>query len=364
MSGPLVGLRVVELGGIGPGPHAAMMLADLGADVVRIERPNHGLGLPPGEQDWLLRGRRLVAADLKSPDGIATVIAMCEQADVFLEGFRPGVTERLGLGPDDLLARNPRLVYARMTGWGQDGPWPKVAGHDMNYIGLTGALYGIAPGRRPSGPADEPARRLRRRVHVPGPRHPCRPARARTSGRGQVVDAAIVDGVSVLAQMNWALRAGGVWGDRAVSNLLDGGAPFYSTYRCSDGGYLAVGSLEPQFYALLLEGLGLTDAGLPAQTDPEGWPVLRERFTQAFASRTRDEWAAVFAGTDACVSPILNWPEVAAHPHMAERGSVREIHGVVQAAPAPRFSRTIPDDPTPPPAEALTAKEALASWQD
>ena len=191
MSGPLAGLRVVELGGIGPGPHAAMMLADLGADVVRIERPSHGLrALPPGEQDWLLRGRRLVGADLKSPDDIATVIAMCEQADVFLEGFRPGVTERLGLGPDDLLARNPRLVYARMTGWGQDGPWAKVAGHDMNYIGLTGALLrDTRRDRRPAGPADEPARRLRRRVHVPGPRHPCRPARARhlrsRAGRGR-----------------------------------------------------------------------------------------------------------------------------------------------------------------------------------
>jgi alpha-methylacyl-CoA racemase len=284
-------------------------------------------------------------------------------ADVFIEGFRPGVTERLGLGPDDLLARNPRIVYARMTGWGQDGPWALKAGHDMNYIGVTGALYGMRA--EADGPPVPPYNLLGdfgggsmllvlgilAALHERG-----------TSGKGQVVDAAIVDGTSVLSQMHWALRAGGAWGDRPVANLLDGGTPFYTTYRCSDGGYMAVGSLEPQFYALLLEGLGLTDAGLPPQTDPKGWPVLREKFTEVFASRTRDEWAAVFADSDACVSPILNWPEVAEHPHIAARGSVREIHGVVQAAPAPRFSRTVPDDPTPPPADFISAADALKAW--
>ncbi|MGQ0843126.1 MAG: CaiB/BaiF CoA transferase family protein [Sporichthyaceae bacterium] len=364
MTGPLTGLRVVELGGIGPGPHGAMMLADLGADVVRIERRDGGLQLvPPGTLDWVLRNRRIVAADLKDGDDLAAILQMCDRADVLIEGFRPGVTERLGLGPDDLLARNPRLVYAPMTGWGQDGPLAQRAGHDLNYIGLTGALSAFRA--EPDGPPVPPVNLLGdfgggSMLLVQGILAALYERGA--SGRGQVVDAAIVDGVSTLAQMMWAFMAVGTWRDRPASNLLDTGAPFYSTYRCSDGGYVAVGSLEPQFYAALLAGLDLTDADLPAQTDPRGWPILRERFAELFASRTRDEWAAVFADTDACVTPVLSWGEAAEHPHLAERGTIAEFDGVRQAAPSPRFSRTVPDSPTAPPTARLSPADVLSHW--
>ncbi|MGQ0573786.1 MAG: CaiB/BaiF CoA transferase family protein [Pseudonocardia sp.] len=344
-AGPLAGLKVVELGGIGPGPHAAMILADLGADVVRIDRPG-GLRLGDGSRpDPTLRGRRTVAANLKDPAGRDAVLRLVERADVLLEGYRPGVTERLGVGPSDCHARNPRLVYGRMTGWGQDGPMAARAGHDINYISLTGALHAIGrAGQRPVPPlnlvGDFGGGSMLLVIGVLAALW-----EAQRSGQGQVVDAAMVDGASLLAQMVWGLLAHGHWRDERDVNLLDGHAPFYDTYTCACGGHVAVGALEPQFYAAMLAGLGVDAAELPAQYDQAGWPELRKRFAAAFESRTRDEWAAVFDGTDACVTPVLAFGEVAAHPHLAARATIVERDGVTQAAPAPRFSRTVTEVP-------------------
>jgi alpha-methylacyl-CoA racemase len=360
--GPLAGLRVVELGGIGPGPHAAMVLADLGADVVRVERPSGGLAVGDGDRDALLRNRRSVAADVKTPEGLALVLDLVERADVLLEVFRPGVAERLGVGPDACLARAPRLVYARMTGWGQDGPWAQHAGHDLNYLALTGALHAFG---RAGGPpvfpvnlvADFGGGSMLVLVGILAAL-----VERERSGRGQVVDAAMVDGVGLLSQMLWSLRGQGMWSDERGTNLLDGGAPFYDVYPCADGRYVAVGALEPQFYAALLTGLGLADARLPAQHDRGGWPALRAAFTEAFASRDRDDWVASFEGTDACVTPVLAADEVASHPHLAARGSLVEVDGVLQAAPAPRFSRTPADPPAPPGPRGGDARAVLADW--
>jgi alpha-methylacyl-CoA racemase len=360
--GPLAGLKVVELAGIGPGPHAAMILADLGADVVRIDRPAGGLRLGGTDApDPTLRGRRRVAANLKDPAGRETVLRLVERADVLLEGYRPGVTERLGVGPADCLARNPRLVYARMTGWGQDGPLSTRAGHDINYISLTGALHAIGrAGERPVPPlnlvGDFGGGSMLLVIGVLAALW-----EAQRSGKGQVVDAAMVDGASLLVQMVWGMRAQGLWADERQTNLLDGHAPFYDTYTCADGRHVAVGALEPQFYAALLSGLGLDGEELPAQHDREGWPVLRARFTEVFATRTRDEWAEVFAGTDACVTPVLAFDEVPKHPHVAARATIVERDGVPQAAPAPRFDRT----PTTLPGPATAPEnvdQILADW--
>ncbi|GAA1315140.1 CaiB/BaiF CoA transferase family protein [Pseudonocardia xinjiangensis] len=361
-TGPLAGLKVVELAGIGPGPHAAMILADLGADVVRIDRPSGGLQLgSPDTPDPTLRGRRLVAADLKDDAGRETVLRLVERADVLVEGYRPGVTERLGVGPADCHARNPRLVYARMTGWGQDGPLARHAGHDINYISLTGALHAIGrPGERPVPPlnlvGDFGGGSMLLVIGVLAALW-----EAERSGRGQVVDAAMVDGASLLSQMVWGFLAQKTWLDEPGVNLLDGGAPFYDTYTCSDGRHVAVGAIEPQFYTALLAGLGLTDAGLPPQFDRERWPETAERFAGIFATRTRDEWAAAFAGTDACVTPVLAFGEVAEHPHIAARRTIVENDGVAQAAPAPRFSRT-PPGLRGAAGSPETADEILADW--
>jgi alpha-methylacyl-CoA racemase len=363
MSGPLTGIRVLELGGIGPGPHAAMVLADLGADVVRVDRPSGGLAIvPPGQRDWQLRNRRLVSADLKSEDGRATVWSLLERADVLIEGFRPGVAERLGIGPDEVHARNPRLVYARMTGWGQDGPLAARAGHDINYIGLTGGLNAFrVAGSRPVPPlnmfGDFGGGSMFLVVGVLAAL-----LERWGSGRGQVVDANIQDGTSALLQVIWGMRAVGGWNDEPASNVIDTGRPFYDTYKCADGGYVAVGALEPQFYAALLDGLGLSGEDLPVQADEAGWPVLRERFAEVFAGRTRDEWAAQFADVDACVTPVLSFAEVPAHPHHVARGTIIELEGVPQAAPAPRFSRTLPDVPTPPAVAATPLDALLRDW--
>ncbi len=362
-SAPLAGLKVLELGGIGPGPHAAMMLADLGADVVRVDRPSGGLKVTPaGKVDWMQRGRRLVAADMKTDEGMATIRALLDAADVLIEGFRPGVAERLGVGPADAHASNPGLIYARMTGWGQQGPWAKVAGHDINYIGLTGGLNSFRSGDGPPVPpanmfGDFGGGSVFLVMGVLAALH----ERA-SSGLGQVVDANIVDGTSVLLQMVWSLRGAGLWSDTPASNLLDTGCPFYDTYECADGKYMAVGPLEPQFYAAMLDGLGLAGEDLPAQYDKSGWPVLRARFTEIYASRTRDEWAKHFDGTDGCVTPVLSFGEVASHPHNAERGTLIELGGIVQAAPAPRFSRSEPGTPSTPPTAATPLDEVLRSW--
>ncbi|MGH3721031.1 MAG: CaiB/BaiF CoA transferase family protein [Pseudonocardiaceae bacterium] len=362
MPGPLVGLRVIELAGIGPGPHAAMLLADLGADVVRIERPSGGLQRIPGAADQMLRGRRSVLLDLKEPGDRETLLRLVERADVLIEGLRPGVTERLGVGPADCHARNQRLVYARMTGWGQDGPLADRAGHDINYLALSGVLHAVGnAGGKPVPPMNLVGDFGGGSMFLVAGVLAALWERER-SGAGQVVDAAMVDGISVLAQMCWSLRACGLWSEARGTNLLDSGAPFYDTYACSDGRYIAVGALEPQFYAALLEGLGLTDANLPGQLDQAGWPVLRQRFTAVFASRTRDEWAAVFEGTDACVTPVLSFSEVPTHPHIAARGTVITLSGIPQAAPAPRFSRTHPARPTPPPNPGTDTVDVLADW--
>ncbi|MBL7496315.1 CoA transferase [Frankia sp. CNm7] len=360
--GPLTGLRVVELAGIGPGPHAAMVLADLGADVVRVDRPAGG-GVPGApSKDHLLRNRRSVVLDLKDPAGRDRLLALVERADVLIEGYRPGVAERLGIGPDVCLERNPRLVYGRMTGWGQDGPWARTAGHDLNYISVTGVLHAIGPkDGKPAVPLNLVGDFGGGSMFLLTGILAALWERER-SGAGQVVDAAMVDGAGILAQMMWAWRGTGFWSDERGVNVLDGAAPYYDTYVCSDGRYVAVGAIEPQFYAALLAGLGLADADLPGQNDRAGWPALRARFTAAFLARSRDEWAAVFDGTDACVTPVLTFAEVSSHPHMAARGALVTLDGIEQPAPAPRFSRTVPVTPALPPAAGADTEAVFADW--
>ncbi len=359
-TGPLRGIRVVEIAGIGPGPHAAMMLADLGADVIRIERPGGAASAGPRESDLLTRGRPSVALDLKKADAVAAVLSLVGTADVLLEGMRPGVAERLGLGPDDALARNPRLVYGRVTGWGQDGPSATVAGHDLNYIGVAGALHGL--GQEPGRP------------HFPGNLLGdfgggstylvigvlAALLEARTSGSGQVVDAAIVDGTAHLATMQASMLAGGVAREERSVGLLDGGAPFYDVYETADGRHLSVGALEPQFYAELVRLLELEDP--PGQGDLDRWGELRDRLTARFLERTQAEWAEVFEGTDACVAPVLPISEAARHPHVAARGTWVTRDGLNQPAPAPRFSRTAASLGTGPSAPGGDTREALTAW--
>ncbi|WP_424211018.1 CaiB/BaiF CoA transferase family protein [Streptomyces sp. BI20] len=339
-TGPLAGVRVVELAGIGPGPFAAMLLADLGADVVRVDRPGPaGLAIDPAH-DVTNRGKRSVLLDLKAADGPARVLDLVERADVLIEGFRPGVAERLGVGPEPCLARNPRLVYGRMTGWGQHGPLAHTAGHDISYIAVTGALGMIGdPDRPPAVPAnlvgDYAGGSLYLVVGILAAlRHAGLPG-----GTGQVVDAAIVDGTAHLTAMIHGMVAAGGWQDRRGANLLDGGCPFYGTYATSDGLYMAVGALEQRFYDTFTELLGIADRA-PARKDLAAWGELREAVAGAFASRTRAEWTEVFAGSDACVAPVLSLREAPEHPHLAARGTFTEHAGIVQPAPAPRFSAT------------------------
>ena len=335
MVGPLAGLRVVELGGIGPVPHAGMMLADMGADVVRIIRP----GSDPQSllDDFLLRGRALVGADLKSAADRTAILHLVRTADVVIEGFRPGVAERLGLGPVECSQVNPKVIYGRMTGYGQDGPLANTAGHDINYIGLTGALHTIG-GTDPVPPlnlvGDFGGGSMFLVTGVLAAlfeRH--------RSGSGQVVDAAIVDGTSVLMQMIWSFFKGGSWFDRRQDNILDGGAPYYRTYRCQDDRHVAVGALEPQFYSHLLAGLGIAATELPDRADHRNWPAIGERFSQTFATKSRDQWAQVFQDLDACVTPVLSLSEVADHPQMAARRSIDPTGDHREAVTAPKFSR-------------------------
>jgi alpha-methylacyl-CoA racemase len=303
-----------------------------------------------------------VAADLKQPAGRDLVLSLIERADVLIEGMRPGTTERLGVGPDECLARNPRLVYARMTGWGQDGPLAARAGHDINYISLTGALHAIGrAGQRPVPPLNLVGDYGGGSMFLVLGVLAALWERER-SGRGQVVDAAMLDGTTALLQLFWSMRGMGAWSDERDSNLLDGGAPFYDTYECADGGFVAVGALEPQFYAALLAGLGIDQADLPGQLDRAGWPLIRERLTAAFASRTRDEWAQAFAGTDACVTPVLTFAEAPRHEHIAARRTLTTLGDVVQAAPAPRFSRTQAGQPAAPPEPGTDTDAVLADW--
>lgn len=337
--GPLTGVRVVELAGIGPGPFAAMLLADLGADVVRVDRPGGtGLGIDPAH-DITNRNKRSVVVDLKSPGGPARVLDLAARADILIEGYRPGVAERLGVGPGACHARNPRLVYGRMTGWGQDGPLAPRAGHDIAYIAVTGTLGMIGePDAPPAVPAnllgDYAGGSLYLVVGVLAALH-----HARATGTGQVVDAAIVDGTTHLSAMIHGMLAGGVWQDRRGANLLDGGCPYYGTYETADGRYMAVGALEQRFYDEFTGLLGLAEhAG--ARTDHTRWGELREAVAARFKSRTQREWTAVFEGSDACVAPVLSLREAPHHPHLAARGTFTEHSGLTQPAPAPRFSAT------------------------
>ncbi|MGW0906038.1 CaiB/BaiF CoA transferase family protein [Streptomyces sp. NPDC002853] len=356
--GPLAGVRVVELAGIGPGPFAAMLLADLGADVVRVDRPGGGgLAINP-EYDVTNRNKRSVIVDLKAADGADRVLDLVDRADVLIEGYRPGVAERLGVGPDACHARNPRLVYGRMTGWGQEGPLAQRAGHDIAYIAITGTLGMIGnPGEPPTVPAnlvgDYAGGSLYLVVGILAALH-----HARATGAGQVVDAAIVDGTAHLTSMIHGMLAAGGWQDRRGANLLDGGCPFYGNYETSDGGYMAVGALEQQFYDEFIALLGLSDEA-PARKDLARWGELREAVAARFKARTREEWTAVFEGSDACVAPVLSLREAPAHPHLAARGTFVDHGGITQPAPAPRFSAT-PTDVRSGPAQPGADTDAVA----
>lgn len=357
-TGPLKGVKVVEIAGIGPGPHACMILADLGADVIRVERPGGGM-LGGGAGDVLTRSRPSVALDLKRPEAVATVLDLVAEADVVVEGMRPGAVERLGLGPEDVWKRNPRIVYGRMTGWGQQGPWAQSAGHDMNYISITGALFGL--GQDVSRP------------HFPGNLVGdfgggstylvigilAALLEARISGQGQEVDAAIVDGTAHLNAMSATFAALGMPQDRRASGLLDGGTPYYDIYETADGRHMSVGSLEPQFYDELVR---LLDVELPDRNDRTQYPALKAALAEVFKTRTMNEWAEVFANTDACVAPILTFPEALEHEHMKARGTFVEVKGVAQPAPAPRFSRTEATISMPPGGPGAETREALTAW--
>jgi len=359
--GPLDGVRVIEIASLAPAPFGCMILADLGADVLRVERAERcgPQARPPA--DPLVRGRRSIGINLKDPAGADLLLRLADDADVLVEGFRPGVTERLGFGPDECARRNPRLIYGRMTGWGQDGPLASTAGHDIDYIAISGALAPIGrAGERPVPPlnlvGDFGGGGMLLALGILA----ALVERAR-SGLGQVVDAAMVDGAALLTAFVYGMRATGAWQDERGTNLLDGGAPFYDTYRTADGGYVAVGALEPQFYAALLAGLGLAGTGLPAQHDRSGWPELRRRFAEAFAGRNRDEWAAIFAGTDACVAPVLSFGEAPGHPHAVARSAFTEVGGITQPAPAPRFGRSAAGQPAAPPRPGADTDTVLAA---
>jgi alpha-methylacyl-CoA racemase len=356
--GPLTSLKIVEFAGIGPGPFCGMLLSDLGADVVRIDRKGGRGGAPT---DITSRGRRSVALDLKTPEAVEACLKLMEGADAVFEGFRPGVMERLGLGPEAALKRNPKLVYGRMTGWGQTGPYANAAGHDMNYIAITGALAAIGTEDKPvpplnlvgdfGGGALYLAFGLLAGV-----------IEARNSGKGQVIDCAMSDGAASLMAMFYGFKATGAWKNERRANLLDGGAHFYDTYRCADGKWVSIGSIEPQFYALLLEKTGIDDAEFAHQHDRARWPALRDKLAAVIATKTRDEWTAIMGGTDVCFAPVLDLDEAPAHPHNAARRTFVEVSGVTQPAPAPRFSATPGAIQGPPPEIGAHDRAALGDW--
>jgi len=369
MTGPLAGVRVVVLAGMGPVPFAGMLLADMGAQVVRVARPAsraaRALSLVDGlreEQDLVNRGVDTVAVDLKDPDGVELVLRLAAAADVFVEGYRPGVAERLGLGPDVVLDRNPAVVYARLTGYGQAGPLAREAGHDLNYVALSGALHAMArPGEAPRPPVnllgDYAGGGMTAAFGVA-----CALLEARASGRGQVIDAAMVDGVALLTAKLQGLRAAGLFSDEPGTNWIDSGAPFYDTYRCADGRYIAVGALEPDFYREFTARLGVDVTGWPDQDDRDAWPRLRELIASAVAARSQSEWTAIFEGTDACVTPVLTFEEAARHPHNAQRGVFDRVDGILQPSPAPRFSRTPARCPAPPASGPVDVHRLVESW--
>lgn len=362
--GPLEGYRVIELAGIGPGPMCAMLLSDMGAEVLRVDRPaESGLGVQtPSEFALLNRGRRSVAIDLKQKEGVELVLKLVERADALIEGFRPGVAERLGLGPKECLGRNPKLVYGRMTGWGQEGPLAQASGHDINYIALVGALHSIGCEGGPPVPplnllGDFGGGALYLAFGMV-----CGLLEATNSGKGQVVDAAMVDGVASLMTFFWGLKAAGLWSEQRGTNVLDTGAHFYNVYETADGKYVAIGAIEGKFYRELLRLLGIEEEGLPDQLDKSSWPEMRCRLQAVFRTKTRDEWCAILEGSDACFAPVLSMEEALNHPHNRARGTFIEFDGVVQPAPAPRLSRTNPEIQRPPAERGEHTLEALSDW--
>ena len=367
MAGPLSGLKIVEMAGTGPAPFCAMMLADMGAEVIRVDRKPAAQGRMPSRFgdprfDLLNRGRRSLALDMKQPGSAETVLRLVERADALIEGFRPGVMERLALGPEVCLARNPRLIYGRMTGWGQTGPMAHAAGHDLNFISLSGVLHAIGSAEGPPipplnliGDFGGGGMMLAFGI-VAGLLETAR------SGKGQVIDAAMTDGAALLAAMIYGFRAAGVWSNDRDENILDGGAPFYGCYACADGRFIALGTVEPQFYALLLERCGIQDPAFDAQLSRERWPELKQKFAAVFRTRTRAEWCALMEGSDACLTPVLDFDEAPQHPHNQARETFVEIDGVTQPAPAPRFSRTPPAVPGPPAKVGEHGAAILGDW--
>jgi alpha-methylacyl-CoA racemase len=362
--GPLAGVRVVELAGIGPAPFCCMLLADMGADVLRVDRPTPsdlGVGIPP-RLDLLNRNRRSVVIDLKSPRGVQAALRLIGAADILIEGFRPRVTERMGLGPEECQRVNPRLVYGRMTGWGQDGPLSSAAGHDLNYIALSGALHLIGrKGQHPSIPlnllGDFGGGALYLAMGVLAAL-----IEARSSKKGQVVDAAMVDGVASLLAMSYSMKQMGAWKNERGSNILDSGAPYYDVYETKDGKYISVAAIEKRFYMQLIEMIGLKDEPLPEQNDRDGWDTIRLRFAEVFKTKTREEWCAILEGSDACFAPVLDMDECTRHSHMAGRKTFIEFNGVLNPAPAPRFGRTVCELRLPPPIPGENSVEVLGDW--
>ena len=360
--GPLNGVRIVEMSAIGPGPFAGMMLADMGADIIRIERPGSTMRFPDPRFDVMQRGRRSVTLDIKNPAGAAAALELVGRADALIEGFRPGVMESLGLGPETCLQRNPRLVYGRITGWGQDGPLARAAGHDINYIALAGALHAIGRrGERPVAPlnlvGDFGGGGMLLSLGIVAALF-----EAQRSGHGQVVDAAMVDGVASLMSLMYGFLASGLWVDERGVNLLDTGAHFYDTYETADGKWVAVGPVEPHFYRILLELAGIDDPDFESQFDRDRWPELHEKLAAVFKARTRDRWCEIMEGSDACFAPVLSLSEAPEHPHNVARGTFVEVEGVRQPAPAPRFSRTPGEVAGPPPKPGADTESALADW--
>jgi alpha-methylacyl-CoA racemase len=358
--GPLEGIKVVEIAGIGPGPFCAMMLADMGADIIRVDRKS--AASRETNLDALCRGRRSIAVDLKKREAVEAVLKLLERADALIEGFRPGVMERLGLGPDACLERNPKLIYGRMTGWGQHGTLAHAAGHDINYISLAGVLHATGrPGEPPSPPmnliGDFGGGGMLLAFGIV-----CGILEARRSGHGQVIDAAMTDGSALLSAQIHGFRAMGIWSDERGANLLDGGAHFYDTYETADGKWVSIGSIEPQFYAELVERAGLTDPGFRSQMSRDQWPELKRKLAAVIKTKTREEWSRIMEGTDVCFAPVLSFPEAYRHPHNQQRRTFVDVGGVMQPAPAPRFSRTAPEIPTPPRPAGADNDRALSDW--
>ena len=360
--GPLEGMKILEVGGIGAAPFCGYMLSDMGADILRIDFKGRPRSLLEAKYDVLYRNRRSISINLKNPEGVKAVLRLIEQSEALIEGFRPGVMERLGLGPEICFKRNPRLVFGRMTGWGQQGPLSQAAGHDINYIALSGTLHAIGrPGEKPVPPinllGDFGGGGMLLAFGIM-----CAVYEVRKSGKGQVVDAAMIDGAAALMAAFYGMRAAGEWSDQHGTNLLDGGAHFYDTYETADGKWVSIGSLEPQFYDLLLKHTGIDDPKFQPQADKEKWPELKEKIAEVFKSKTRDEWCKIMEGTDVCFAPVLSFEEAVNHPHNIARNSFVAVENVMQPAPTPRFSRTKPEIKWAPPNPGEHTESALADW--